>query len=188
MYLVYLFSFRWHALKELFGWVSHDPPPKSHKEDVCMLLLICLTCTGDLTHPQGSRNQCWETEGPVRVWIANKQNVRDEGWAFGTVVKMLLGKPSSCARVPGSRSLLLFWSSFLLIRILGGRRWWLKYVGPCPPHGKPALSSGLLTSAWPSPGHTGTWGISQWMEDLSISFSLLPSLSAFSMETNKQKS
>lgn len=67
--------------------------------------------------------------------------------------------------------LFCFASSFLLIRTLGGSKWWLKYGSPCPPDGRPRWSDRVLASAWPSSGSCIS-ELNQWREDLSVFLSL----------------
>lgn len=48
-------------------------------------------------------------------YISQLRNLDISGWAFGAVVKMLLGTPTSHVRVPEFKSQLYFRFSFLLM-------------------------------------------------------------------------
>lgn len=80
--------------------------------------------------------------------------------AFGAVVKTRLRTlMSHTTRVPGFESQLHYHFSFLLIWSLVSNRWWLKYLDPWHPQGKPGQSSWLWVS--PSFNCYRRWGHEQ---------------------------
>lgn len=69
---------------------------------------------------------------------------------------------------PGIESWHLFFLSNVLLMHLGGRRWWPKWLDSCHLQGSSRWNSWLLASIWPSPGCCCHLGVTQYMEDLSV--------------------
>lgn len=89
--------------------------------------------------------------------------VRNDG-VFGTGLTSL-GAPTSHTGRSESKSWLSSDFSCLLIRTLGGSRWWAKYFSPCHTHlGDPDCALGAWHWPGPVPVVTGICGVNYYMK------------------------
>lgn len=96
----------------------------------------------------------WKTYKATDPRISTNSNQ-----TYTPTMSKILKKPS----VPGFDIWLWLLTSWLLMQILWGSRWWLKYRGSCHLCGRPGMSSQLVTSA-------RAWTEKELMDRISLTF------------------
>lgn len=111
-----------------------------------------------LTNTSCQRGSPWGTTIPVYslYFIKRSQCILLKQWGAGRFWHKswdaVLGTPTPNITVLVFESHRSFWCQLLLRHSLGSSRWCLKHWSPSQTHGRPRLSSRLLTSTWPSLG------------------------------------